>query len=88
MASALVGVNSSLGYMWMAHNSGNRWKFVKCLSSLLNSSFEGITLLGGNEQMVPEAVGQLSLAVLSLESVMGRSICQEEELRFCASPLR
>lgn len=49
---------------------------------------KGITLLGGNEQMVPKAVGQISLAVLLLESVMGQSICQEEELRFCASRLR
>ena len=49
---------------------------------------EGISLLGRNEQMVPGAVGQLSSAGLLLESVMGRSICQEEELRFCASPLR
>lgn len=38
--------------------------------------------------MVPKAAGQISLAVLLLESVMGRSICQEEELRFCASLLR
>ena len=49
---------------------------------------KGITLLGGHEQMVPKAAGQISLAVLLLESVMGRSICQEEELRFCASLLR
>ena len=49
---------------------------------------KGISLLGGHEQMVPKAVGQISLAVLLLESVMGRSVCQEEELRFCASLLR
>lgn len=59
-----------------------------CLSAwaafeLSPSTFEGITLLGEMSQMVPKAAGQISLAVLLLESVMGRSICQEEELRFC-----
>lgn len=39
MALALFEVNSSLSYTWVTHNSGNRKKFAKCLSSLFNFPF-------------------------------------------------